>query len=70
MLSYGYQLENHLNSEKHTFPIDKIREFENINEQLKEEVLKKAVEKDLRKRYDQEQFIKKIHQERGNVKAL
>lgn len=70
MLAYGYKLENHLNSETHIFPMDDILEFDRVNAKLKEEILKKAVEKDLRKRYDQEQFIKQIYQERGIENTL
>ncbi|MGD9329505.1 MAG: hypothetical protein PVH48_11100, partial [Cyclobacteriaceae bacterium] len=69
LTEYGYKLENQSNNKPYKFSADQIKSFDAVNESMKEAIFKTAEKKDLRKRYEQEKLIQRIHSERGVVKV-
>ena len=69
LLEYGYELENPKNRKTYKFSQDQMRNFEALNRSMKEAILKTAEKKDLRKRYEQEKLIQRIHLQRGVAKV-
>jgi hypothetical protein len=69
LTEYGYELENQSNKKPYKFSADQIKSFDIVNDSMKEAIIKTAEKKDLRKRYEQEKLIQRIHSERGVVKV-
>jgi hypothetical protein len=67
LISYGYALENPSTDHMNMFSADEIREFDAIDKQLKKEAIRNSTEIDLLKRYEQEQFLIRLHRQKGIV---
>lgn len=65
LASYGYTLENHSEGHMNVFSEEEISTFDVIDQRLKMEALRNATETDLRKRYEQEQFLMHLHRKKG-----
>jgi hypothetical protein len=69
LTEYGYELENRSNEKPYKFSPAQIKSFDVMNDALKEAILKTAKKQDLRKRYEQEELIRRIQIQRGVVRV-
>ncbi len=70
LFEYGYSLENKTHTTPVNFSIDQIREFDHVNSILKKDFLKSVSRKDQQKRYEQDQLLKQIYEEKQILKSL